>query len=201
MGRAEFPSTWKKEAEDIRDREIIDLYWQRSDMAIAETDAVYGRYCYTVAFGVLGDREDSDESVNDAYLAAWNAMPPNRPESLKAFLGKLTRRISISKLRRRNSRKRGGGEVLTALDELSECVPSSFDTGAQVELKELTEAINGFLAALPERERRVFTARYWYVLPVEKIGAAFGLKTNTVKSILRRTRIKLMEHLKEEGLC
>ena len=94
----------------MNDAGIIDLYWQRSERAIPETENAYGRYCHTVAYNLLRNAEDAEESVNDTWLAAWNAMPPERPNSLKAFLGRITRNISVTRLRRSGSQKRGGRE-------------------------------------------------------------------------------------------
>ena len=109
----------------MNDAGIIDLYWQRSERAIPETENAYGRYCHTVAYNLLRNAEDAEESVNDTWLAAWNAMPPERPNSLKAFLGRITRNISVTRLRRSGSQKRGGGEASLAIDELSECLPAT----------------------------------------------------------------------------
>lgn len=94
----------------MNDAGIIDLYWQRSERAIPETENAYGPYCHTVAYNLLRNAEDAEESVNDTWLAAWNAMPPERPNSLKAFLGRITRNISVTRLRRSGSQKRGGGK-------------------------------------------------------------------------------------------
>ena len=114
----------------MNDAGIIDLYWQRSGRAIPETENAYGPYCHTVAYNLLRNAEDAEESVNDTWLAAWNAMPPERPNSLKAFLGRITRNISVTRLRRSGSQKRGGGEAGLAIDELSECLPGGERSGA-----------------------------------------------------------------------
>jgi len=109
----------------MEDNRIVDLYWTRNETAITETTSKYGKYCYAIAYNILYDKEDADESVNDTYLGAWNAMPPHRPSILQTFLGKITRRVSLKKWRDSHRDKRGGGEVFLALDELSECVPSN----------------------------------------------------------------------------
>ncbi len=108
----------------MEDDHIIDLYWARSEDAITETSEKYGKYCYAIAYHILSNAEDAEESVNDTYLGAWRNMPPHRPSILSAFLGKITRRISIDKWRGRTADKRGGGEIVLALDELADCVPS-----------------------------------------------------------------------------
>ena len=184
----------------MTDAEIIALYWQRSERAIDESDRAYGSYCNTVAYNVLGTREDALESVNDTWFAAWNAMPPHRPDSLKAFLGKLCRRIAISRLRKNNSQKRGGGEAMLALEELTECLKSRSDPAEAVEAKELAAGVDRFLATLSRQDRVIFTARYWYLLPVEQIAGRLGLKGGTVKSSLYRSRGKLRRYLEKEGL-
>lgn len=185
----------------MTDTEIISLYWSRSDRAIAETDAAYGGYCYAVAYGVLSNREDAEESVNDSYLAAWNAMPPTWPDSLKAFLGKLCRRVSLSRLRKNLAAKRGGGEAVLAVEELSECLPSSFDTEGAVEAKELAGAIDRFLGTLPEEERNLFLARYWFVTPLRTLASRLGVKESSLKTRLYRSRQRLRAFLEKEGFC
>lgn len=185
----------------MTDEEIVRLYWQRSDRAIAATETAYGGYCYSVAYGVLNNSEDAEESVNDTYLAAWNAIPPTWPESLKAFLGKITRRLAISRLRHENRLKRGGGEAVLAIEELAECTPSDFDTQGTVEAKELAKIINNFLESLSPREQNLFVARYWYVLPVADIAEKLDMRPGAVKTALHRLRKKLMEELRKEGFA
>ena len=179
----------------MTDTSIIELYFKRSEQAIDESQASYGGYCYRVADGILRDPGDSEESVNDTWLAAWNAIPPTRPNCLKAYFGALTRRISVDRLRRRSAAKRGGGEALIALEELAECIPSCFSVERTVENKILIPAFNAFLAAQPEAERNLFVARYWYGLPVEEIAAKLGMKKNTALSTLRRMRLRLRDRL------
>ena len=144
----------------MTDAAIIELYFSRSEQAIAESETSYGGYCYHVANGILNDRADSEESVNDTWLAAWNAIPPTRPNCLKAYFGALTRRISVDRLRRRSAAKRGGGEALIALEELAECIPSGFSVERTIENKLLIQAFNAFLASQTEAERNLFVARY-----------------------------------------
>lgn len=184
----------------MTDNAIIDLYWIRSEQAIEESQRVYGSFCYRVANGILHDMSDSEESVNDTWLAAWKAIPPTRPKSLKAFLGVLTRRISVSRLRERQANKRGGGETISAVDEFAECIPSSWSMEKAIEDKELIDAFNTFLANELETDRNLFVARYWYGLPVAEIAAKFGIKQNTVLTKLRRSRGRLMSFLEQEDL-
>lgn len=184
----------------MTDTSIIELYFKRSERAIDESQASYGGYCYRVADGILRDARDSEESVNDTWLAAWNAIPPTRPNCLKAYFGALTRRISVDRLRRRSAAKRGGGEALVALEELAECIPSGFSVERTIENKLLVQAFNAFLASQTEAERNLFVARYWYGLPVEEIAAKLGMKKNTALSTLRRMRLRLRDRLEKEGL-
>ena len=184
----------------MEDSQIVSLYWERNEQALAETAAKYGNYCFSIAYNILSSREDADESVNDTYMSAWERIPPHKPAVLSAFLGKLTRRISLNKWRNRTRQKRGGGEVALALDELAGCIPGSADVSHHVEQKELRAAIVSFLNTLPCIERDVFVCRYWYLADIRKISQVFGYTESKVKSMLHRTRIKLRTHLKEEGL-
>lgn len=164
----------------MTDTWIINLYFARSEQAIEESQNTYGVYCYRVANGILNDPLDSEESVNDTWLAAWDSIPPIRPPSLKAFFGTLTRRISVDRLRKRMAEKRGKGEALIAIDELSECIPSSWSMERTIEERDLIRAFNAFLAKRSETERNLFVARYWYGLSIAEISAKFGIKKNTV---------------------
>ncbi len=184
----------------MTDSLILELYWARSERAIEESQRSYGPYCYRIASAILNDPRDSEESVNDTWLGAWNAIPPARPLNLKAFFGALTRRISIRRLRERTAAKRGGGEALAAIDELAECIPARWSMEQEIEEKELVRAFDAFLAAQPQTERDLFVARYWYGLPVAQLAGKFGLRQNTVLTKLRRTRIRLREQLKKEEL-
>ncbi len=183
------------------DTEILDLYWARNEMAIAETQAVYGSYCYSIAWRILYNKEDSDECVNDTWLRAWNAIPPNRPCRLAVFLGTITRNLSLDRWKRRQTMKRGGGEMTVALDELAECIPDVRSTEDAVEAAELAGIINDFLHTLPERDCNVFLRRYWYVEEYSAIAKAYGMKLNTVKTSLFRTRSRLREYLEKEGVA
>lgn len=184
----------------MEDKAILDLYWARAEKALSETAVKYGAYCYTIAYNILSNKEDSEESVNDTYLAAWNTMPPTRPASLSAFLGKMTRYISLDRWKQRSRRKRGGGEVAACLDELAECVSDSASLEDSLIRKETLASVNRFLGGLPEAERKVFVCRYWYADPVADIAAQFGFSQSKTASMLSRTRAKLNQHLIKEGL-
>lgn len=182
------------------DKAIMDLYWARSENAISETASKYGAYCYTIAYNILSSREDSEESVNDTYLAAWNTMPPKRPDHLAAFLGKMTRYISLDRWKKRSRVKRGGGEVPLCLEELENCVSGRESTEDAVIRKETLAGLNRFLDALPEAERKVFLCRYWYLDPIADIAERFGFTQSKTASMLHRTRGKLNKYLAKEGL-
>lgn len=182
------------------DNGIIDLYWARSEKAISETDARYGKLCYGIAYNILSNREDSEESVNDTYLAAWNTMPPHRPSLLGAFLGKLARYISLDRWKQRSRLKRGGGEVTLCLEELEDCVSGQESAEDAVIRKETIAGVNRFLDRLSETERRVFVCRYWYLDSVNDIAGRFGFSRSKTTSMLHRIRGKLNRQLEKEGL-
>ena len=182
----------------MEDQGILELFFARSEQAIAETDRKYGGYCYSIAYNILSSKEDSEESVSDTYLAAWNLIPPRKPNFLNAFLGKITRHISIDRWRKLNARKRGGKETVLALEELGECTASS-DMETEIAQRELARILNDFLENLPETERNVFLCRYWYLDSIEAIVHATGFTQSKVTSMLHRTRGKLRKRLSEEG--
>ena len=181
------------------DKSIVDLYFSRDQEAITQTDKKYGHYCYRIAYNILTNKEDAEESVSDTYVAAWRAIPPRRPSVISTFLGKITRHIAIDRWRERNASKRGGGEVPLALEELQDCVAGMQNVEMDYERKEIIKAYVKFLDALPVTERRVFLCRYWYVDSVEAIADKFGFSQSKVKTMLHRTRAKLRKQLAEEG--
>ena len=183
----------------MNDKSIVDLYFNRDEEAITQTDKKYGRYCYSIAYNILMSKEDAEESVSDTYMTAWKAIPPRRPSVLSTFLGKITRHISIDRWRERSAYKRGGGEVTLALEELEDCVAGLQNVEMEYERKELIQAYVKFLDILPVTERRVFLCRYWYVDSVEAIAEKFGFSQSKVKTMLYRTRTKLRTQLAEEG--
>ena len=183
------------------DKEIVALYWQRSEEAIPATQRKYGSYCRIIACNILHNDLDAEECLNDAWLKAWNSMPNHRPTHLAPYLGKLTRWLSLTRLRERDSLRRGGGETPLALDELSEALPGGEDTQKALELKELNRAVRVFLDGLDRTEREVYLSRYGFMAGVGEIAERFGFTPNKVSTMLHRTRKKLRSYLKEEGLC
>ena len=182
------------------DQNIIALYWARSETAISETAQKYGGYCFSIAKNILTNHEDAEESVNDTYLTAWNAMPPRRPSILATFLGKITRRLAIDRWRKNTAEKRGKGETQVLLDELAECVAGSESPETELLRKELTASLNRFLRKLPEKDRTVFLLRYYYAGTKDDIARKTGLSSNQVKYILQKVRKQLADTLKKEGL-
>ena len=185
----------------MEDEQIVDLYWQRSDLAISETNQKYGRYCHTIAYNICGTEEDAEECVNDTWLRAWNLMPDQRPTILSAFLGRITRNFAINLIKTKNRIKRGGGEAVLALDELEECIPGGRNPEQALEEKELEKAIGRFVSQLPQPEKTIFVLRYWRVAPIDEIAEKLQFSKGKIKSSLFRTRRKLRDYLQEEGLC
>lgn len=181
------------------DSSIVALYWNRSEQAIEETDKKYGSYCYSISYNILANREDAQECVSDTYLAAWHAIPPRKPGILSAFLGKITRHLAIDRWRKSSAQKRGGGEMILALEELEDCIADSHTPEQALDRRELSRVFHAFLAGLPETERKVFLCRYWYLDSVKEIAAFFGFTESKVASMLLRLRKRLRAHLEKEG--
>lgn len=182
------------------EKQIIELYWARSERAIAETARKYGKFCHRIALNILENHEDSEECVNDTYLKTWNAIPPRRPSKLSAFLGKITRNLALKKYEMYTAEKRGGGQVPLALEELSECIPDPNTVERAVSDRILADKLNIFLAQLPAETRMIFMRRYWNLSSVKDIAAACGVSESKVKMSLMRTRGKLRSFLEQEGI-
>ncbi|MEA4920414.1 MAG: RNA polymerase sigma factor [Clostridiaceae bacterium] len=184
----------------MEDGEIVNLYWERSENAIIETSKKYSKYCRYIAFNVLHNGEDAEECVNDTYMRAWNSMPMQRPDRLSTFLGKITRNLSINKYKGYTAEKRGAGQTNVVLSELDECV-SSESVEQVIDEMALADAINRFLASLPQPKRIVFMRRYWYMSPIKEIAKEYGMNENKVKSVLFRIRNELKLFLEKEGIA
>lgn len=182
------------------DRQIIALFNERSEAALSETAKKYGRYCYTVAYNILRNEEDSEECVNDTWMRAWDSIPPQCPERLSAFLGKITRNLALNRYKHKNREKRGGGQTLLVLEELVECVPGAESTEEAVGEALLVDVLNRFLEGLPAEKRKIFMRRYWYMSSVKEIAEEFGLSESKVKMTLLRLRNKLKQTLEKEGI-
>ncbi len=182
----------------MSDQAIVQKFWDRDEDAIAEAKAQYSDYCLYIANNVLNDCRDAEECLNDALLAAWNSIPPQRPENLRTYLGKLIREISINQRKKNNRLKRIPSEITQSLDEISEMV-SAGDFQEGIEQAELSREISRFLFSLNETKRNVFIRRYWYYDSIESICRRYGFGKSKVVMMLKRTRSDLSRHLKKEG--
>ena len=177
------------------DRQIIALFYERSEHAITELSKKYGDLCFKIAINILNDAQDAEECVNDAYLGAWNSIPPQNPDPLRAYLCRIVRNLALKK-RRANTALKRGGQLEVSLAELENCLPdNSFDE--QLSAKELTEQLNAFLSTLPRDDRAMFIKRYWLAEPLSEIAKAFGITEHNASVRLGRIRKKLQQYLKE----
>lgn len=183
----------------MQDENIVALYWERNEAAIEETKNKYEHYLFKIAHNILLDFEDSQESVNDTYLAAWNSMPPHKPSILSTYLGKLTRRISIDIFRKKNRQKRKASEYALSLAELEDCIEGGGTPEDDMEVKLLADAINEFLRTLPKDARNLFIGRYYYLDSLKNVAAYCGMSESRAKSLLFRTRCNLKVYLEKEG--
>ena len=183
----------------MEDTAIIDLYWARSQQAIAASEEKYGPYCHTIARRILDREEDAEECVNDTWLRAWNAMPPQRPGILSAFFGKLTRNLSLDRWRRLKAAKRGGSQVEIALHELEDCLPDCRRPDEKLEAGETAALISDFLRRQSEADRALFVRRYWFGDSVPELAERWGLSRHNVTVRLSRIRQKLKQSLQKEG--
>ncbi len=183
----------------MNDDAILALYFARDEQAVAETDRKYGPYCYGIANAILANSQDSEETVSDIYLQAWNTIPPKRPGVLKMYLAKITRNLAFSRWRERSAQKRGGGQMDVCLEELSQCLAAPETVEDALEAKELTRTIRRFLDTLPQREQDIFLRRYFFLEESSAIGSRYGMKPATVLRSLSRTREKLRTYLAKEG--
>lgn len=182
------------------DRQIIELYNERSETAISETADKYGKYCFYIAYHILYNEQDSEECVNDTYLRAWEAIPPQCPNKLSAFLGKITRNLALNRYRYYMREKRRMEQTSLVLDELQECVPAFDNTEQAVEEKLLVEVLNRFLYGLPVEKRMMFLRRYWYMSSIREIAEDYEISEGKVKMTLFRIRNKLKQTLEKEGI-
>ena len=183
----------------MNDKKIIDLYWERNEDAIKLTKQAYGRYCYSIAYHILHNKEDAQECENDTYVEAWGAIPPHEPrEYLYAFLARIVRHISLNCCRDRARLKRSAF-ICELSSEMEECIPASSGGDGFIDDFLLGEALNGFLGKLDEEKRSIFIRRYWFFDSIDDISKRFGISESKVKAVLFRSRIKLKKHLEKEG--
>ncbi len=182
----------------MEDLQIIDLYWQRDEAAITETDKKYGPFCHRIAKNILSVREDAEECVNDTYQRAWNSMPPQRPDKLRAWLGKVVRNISLNRWNRNHAQKRYNG-MDRLLSELEDCVPSPETLEKTLEAAELVKFLNQWLASLCREDRALFLRRYWNGEAVKDLAREQGAAQGTTAQRLYRLRQNLKSALEKEG--
>ncbi len=182
----------------MEDSQIIELYWARSESAIAETGLKYGGFLQTIAWNILRSHDDAEECVNDTYLRTWNAIPPARPAALRAWLGRIARNLSLDRWKERRTQKRGGGEMEVLLGELDACVPAPHGVEKKLEDQAIAAAVSAFLRTLPRESRIMFLRRYWYGEDLSAIAGELGCGLGKVKSSLFRTRNALRAYLEKE---
>ena len=185
----------------MEDSQIIELYWQRDQSAIAETSKKYGGFLWNIAWNVLRSHGDAEECVNDTYLRTWNAIPPARPSAFRAWLGRITRNLSLDRWKQAQAEKRGGGAMELLLGELDQCVPTGNDAEKALEDREIAALISRFLRGLPKDSRVMFLRRYWYGEDIADIAQTLNCGQGKVKSSLFRTRKALRAYLEKEGVA
>ena len=184
----------------MRDEEIISLYFERNEQAIKATMDTYSGYCRKIAWNILENEADVEEVLSDTWLRTWNTIPPQRPQHLRLFLGKITRNLALNRYRYYMREKRGCGQIPLVLDELQECVPAANSTEEMIEEKLLVELLNRFLHELPLEKRMMFLRRYWYMSSIQEIANDYEISEGKVKMTLLRIRNKLKQILEKEGI-
>lgn len=183
----------------IEDEKIIALYWDRDEKAIEETDFKYRKYLFSVAYNLLCDRLDCEECLNDTYLGAWNAMPPSRPDVLKAFLTTIARRNAIKRYHRNQKKSAVPSEMTVSLSELEAFVVGDEDVGAGFDAERLGHVISDFVRSLPDRRRFIFMSRYYLAEPIDTIAKDLSLSRSMINKELASIRNALRERLESEG--
>lgn len=184
----------------MNDKEIIDLYWERSEKALTATVEKYGNYCRSIAYNILHNHEDVEECINDTCLRAWDAMPPERPDCLSVYLGRITRNLALNRVKYYEAKRRGQGQREQTLEELAECISANTDVEQQFAETLVVKAIEDFLVEQPREQRNIFIRRYWYMMPIKEIADAYGMSESKVMSLLYRMRKKLKRYLEKEGI-
>lgn len=183
----------------MTDERIVELYWNRDESAVAETQSKYGRYLTKIAYNILTDMEDSLESVNDTYMQAWKSIPPHYPSELSTFLAKITRHIAIDMLRKKSRDKRIPSEYTFSISELEDCIAENGSVEQQIEAKELGKVISAYLKTISPEARRLFVGRYFYMDSLKDVSSYCNMSESKAKSMLYRTRCGLKTYLEKEG--
>ena len=180
----------------IDDKSIIELFFQRSEQGLAELDIKYGKLCHTLSHNILNSRQDAEECVNDAYLGVWNAIPPARPDPLRAYVCKVVRNISLKLYYKKEAKKRSS-EYDIAMQELEDCLPAPNTVEAEVEAKELALMIEQFLDTLNDENAVIFLRRYWFSDTYAEIAERTGISEKSVSMRLVRLRKQMKQYLLE----
>ena len=183
----------------LNDNKIIELYFSRNQLAVSATETKFGSYCKKISMNILSDEQDTEEVLSDTYMQLWNTIPPQKPQSLMAYIAKITRNLAINKLKAKNAQKRHSGESPLSYDELDICTPSGVNVENEAEVKLLSRHISDFLYTQKEDARNIFVRKYFYCESVEDIADRFSFSISKVKSTLMRTREKLRIYLTKEG--
>lgn len=183
----------------MNDIDIISLYHSRQEQSIQETAKKYGSYCYRISFNILSQKEDAEECVNDTWLSAWNSMPPAIPNSLRHFLGCITRNLSISRYRSNHAKKRYNGMELI-LSELEDCIPSANQIDEIIEGNVLSSIISDWLLTLSAIDRVLFVRRYWYGDSIDSLAKESGFTPRNLTQKMLRLRRRLKKYLEQEGV-
>ncbi len=183
----------------MEDKDIVDLYWARNELAIKQTKDKYENYCGKIAYNILFDYEDAKECLNDTYLKTWNSIPSNRPGKLGLYVGKICRNLAINMFEKYNASKRAGTQTELALDELSECLGDKDNVQEYVDYNLLRDSINNFLRKQNKQNRVIFVRRYFYMSSIEEIAKEYGMSLSNVKMSLKRTRDSLKDYLIKQG--
>ncbi len=183
----------------LSDEEIIELYWNRDEKAIDQTDKKYGRYLYTIAHNIVHDDLDSEECLNDTYIGTWNQIPPTRPNIFQVFLAKITRNIATNKFKKNRASKRIPSELIVSLDELDDCIPSTPTAEEEFETQEIARLLNSYLDGLSRQDQLLFICRYYYADRITEIAQITGINERNVYRILETIRDGLKKELEKEG--
>lgn len=183
----------------MEDKTIIALLNERDEAGIEVLRRKYESYCLSVAKNILPCREDAEEVVSDIWLRVWNAIPPEHPENLRLYVARIARNLALDRYRQLHRQSRGGGQTALALEELAECIPAKNDLETQMNTRELTGAINRFLAGISQRDRNIFLRRYFHMESSAAIALRYGLRESSVRTVLSRTRKRLKTYLNKEG--
>lgn len=182
------------------DRKILALFQLRSEEAIVRVSEAYGAYCRRIIANILPRPEDTEELLSDTWLALWDAIPPEKPASLKIYAGRVSRNLALNRWKSLNAQKRGGGQTEAALEELSECLPCHRSLEEEFDGRLLRQAIDRFLRTQPERRRNAFIRRYWAMEPVQEVAKALGMTRGQTATLLYRMRQELKAYLEKEGI-